>query len=154
MCEFCKAEVNQRNAVINGSRDKMSLDKDNELEIVVNVNSRALYDYFSILYCPLCGRSLEGRQMKKITQEYVEGVKDYNGLTVIKAPVVSEAVADWFEENKNDLGLEIWMYIYNFNKHKNECDSFCMFMNDKSGKQLETLVFMQYGYYVQKEVSE
>ncbi|EPP0992800.1 DUF1642 domain-containing protein [Listeria monocytogenes] len=92
--------------------------------------------------------------MKKITQEYVEGVKDYNGLTVIKTPVVSEAVADWFEENKNDLGLEIWMYIYNFDKHKNECDSFCMFMNDKSGKQLETLVFMQYGYYVQKEVSE
>lgn len=46
MCEFCKAEVNERNAVINGSRDKMSLDKDNELEIVVNVNPRVLYDYF------------------------------------------------------------------------------------------------------------
>ncbi|TYV04819.1 DUF1642 domain-containing protein [Listeria monocytogenes] len=90
--------------------------------------------------------------MKKITQEYVEGVKDHNGLTVIKAPVVSEAVADWFEENKDNLGLEIWMYIYNFDKHKNECDSFCMFMNDKSGKQLETLISMQYGYYVQKEV--
>ncbi|HAA6420175.1 TPA_asm: hypothetical protein GGB89_11310 [Listeria monocytogenes] len=59
MCEFCKAEVNERNAVVNESRDKMSLDKDNELEIVVNVNPRALYDYFSILYCPLCGRKLE-----------------------------------------------------------------------------------------------
>lgn len=58
MCEFCKAEVNERNAVINGSRDKMSLDKDNELEIVVNVNPRVLYDYFSILYCPMCGKSL------------------------------------------------------------------------------------------------
>lgn len=68
MCEFCKAEVNERNAVINESRDKMSLDKDNELEIVVNVNPRALYDYFSILYCPLCGKKLEGRLMKyKIT---------------------------------------------------------------------------------------
>ncbi|EPB3146644.1 DUF1642 domain-containing protein [Listeria monocytogenes] len=92
--------------------------------------------------------------MKKITQEYVEGVKDHNGFTVIKAPVVSEAVADWFEANKDNLGLEIWMYIYNFDKHKNDCDSFCMFMNDKSGKQLETLISMQYGYYVQKEANE
>ncbi|EEU8427175.1 DUF1642 domain-containing protein [Listeria innocua] len=68
--------------------------------------------------------------------------------------VVPQFVADWFEANKDNLGLEIWMYIYNFDKHKNECDSFCMFMNDKSGKQLETLISMQYGYYVQKEVSK
>ncbi|EIC1902870.1 TPA: DUF1642 domain-containing protein [Listeria monocytogenes] len=66
--------------------------------------------------------------------------------------VVPQFVADWFEANKDNLGLEIWMYIYNFDKHKNECDSFCMFMNDKTGKQLETLISMQYGYYVQKEV--
>ncbi|HAC3348402.1 hypothetical protein DVB96_08195 [Listeria monocytogenes] len=67
---------------------------------------------------------------------------------------VYEVEADWFEANKDNLGLEIWMYIYNFDKHKNDCDSFCMFMNDKSGKQLETLISMQYGYYVQKEASE
>ncbi|EAD5289742.1 DUF1642 domain-containing protein [Listeria monocytogenes] len=44
--------------------------------------------------------------MKKITQEYVEGVKDHNGLTVIKAPVVSEVVADWInhcEQREYDL---------------------------------------------------
>ncbi|EHK2494608.1 DUF1642 domain-containing protein [Listeria monocytogenes] len=70
---------------------------------------------------------------------------------VLKVP---QFVADWFEANKDNLGLEIWMYIYNFDKHKNDCDSFCMFMNDKSGKQLETLISMQYGYYVQKEASE
>ncbi|EAA0135964.1 hypothetical protein B7774_15050 [Listeria monocytogenes] len=92
--------------------------------------------------------------MKKITQEYVEGIKKHDGFIVVKVPVVSEGVASWFEENKDNLGLEIWMYIYNFDKHKNDCDSFCMFMNDKSGKQLETLISMQYGYYVQKEASE
>ncbi|EAF7046715.1 DUF1642 domain-containing protein [Listeria monocytogenes] len=92
--------------------------------------------------------------MKKITQEYVQGVKDHNGLTVIKAPVVSEAVADWFEENKEGLECHIGNYFYDFNIHEQEGDAFYIFMNNAIGKPLETLVSMQYGYYVQKEVGE
>ncbi|EAE6298047.1 DUF1642 domain-containing protein [Listeria monocytogenes] len=153
MCEFCKAEVNAREIIISDENDKMCLNLFDKLEVAAGWENPT-YVEFSIKYCPVCGRGLEGRQMKKITQEYVEGVKDHNGLTVIKAPVVPQFVADWFEANKDNLGLEIWMYIYNFDKHKNECDSFCMFMNDKTGKQFETLVSMQYGYYVQKELSE
>ncbi|EOD6719592.1 hypothetical protein [Listeria monocytogenes] len=52
--------------------------------------------------------------MKKITQEYVKGVKDHNGLTVIKAPIVSEAVANWFERNKEELEYRIDMTYINF----------------------------------------
>ncbi|EAA0139276.1 DUF1642 domain-containing protein [Listeria monocytogenes] len=92
--------------------------------------------------------------MKKITQEYVEGVKDHKGFTVIKAPVVSEAVADWFERNKEELEYRIGKYIYDFNIHAQESDAFYRFMNNVIGKPLETLVSMQYGYYVQKEVSK
>ncbi|MBN9978110.1 hypothetical protein JND38_14895 [Listeria monocytogenes] len=45
--------------------------------------------------------------MKNITQDYVEGVKDHKGFTVIKARVVSEAVANWFERNKEALEYRI-----------------------------------------------
>ncbi|EAC2573205.1 hypothetical protein H9Z16_000042 [Listeria monocytogenes] len=90
--------------------------------------------------------------MKKITQEYVEGVKDHNGFTVIKAPIVSEAVANWFEENKNNLEVNLFYYIYNLDEKRENEDDFFAFIVDDYVKPLETLVSMQYGYYVQKEV--
>ncbi|EAC4387065.1 hypothetical protein WO65_13320 [Listeria monocytogenes] len=90
--------------------------------------------------------------MKKITQEYVEGVKEHNGFTVIKAPIVSEAVANWFEENKNNLEVNLFYYIYNLDEKRENEDDFFAFIVDDYVKPLETLVSMQYGYYVQKEV--
>ncbi|EBF5125602.1 hypothetical protein FH002_12910 [Listeria monocytogenes] len=91
--------------------------------------------------------------MKKITQEYVEGIKDHNGLTVIKAPVVSEGVANWYEENKEGLEENIWKYIYYFDEHMQDIEDFPVFISNCLEKPLETLVSMQYGYYVQKDVS-
>ncbi|EAA0276777.1 DUF1642 domain-containing protein [Listeria monocytogenes] len=92
--------------------------------------------------------------MKNITQEYVEGIKKHDGFIVVKVPVVSEAVANWFERNKEALEYRIGKYIYDFNIHAQESDAFYRFMNNVIGKPLETLISMQYGYYVQKEVSE
>ncbi|EAF1183588.1 hypothetical protein CHN65_05765 [Listeria monocytogenes] len=92
--------------------------------------------------------------MKNITQEYVEGVKDHKGFTVIKAPIVSEAVANWFEENKNNLEVNLFYYIYNLDEKRENEDDFFAFIVDDYVKPLETLVSMQYGYYVQKEASE
>ncbi|MBC2012327.1 DUF1642 domain-containing protein [Listeria marthii] len=90
--------------------------------------------------------------MKKITQEYVEGVKDHNGLTVIKAPVVSEAVANWFEENKGELEFKILTYIKHWDYQ--EKDEFYFFMSNDHNESIATLIKMHYGYYVQKEVSK
>ncbi|EKM3937484.1 hypothetical protein PUT52_003027 [Listeria monocytogenes] len=36
--------------------------------------------------------------MKKITKEYVKGMRVHNELTVISPPTVPECVAKWFEE--------------------------------------------------------
>lgn len=71
---------------------------------------------------------------------------------MIKAPVVPQFVADWFEQNKEGLEYRIGKYIYDFNIHAQESDAFYRFMNNVIGKPLETLISMQYGYYVQKEV--
>ncbi|EAD3075814.1 DUF1642 domain-containing protein, partial [Listeria monocytogenes] len=68
--------------------------------------------------------------------------------------VVPQFVADWFEQNKEGLEYRIGKYIYDFNIHAQESDAFYRFMNNVIGKPLETLISMQYGYYVQKEVSK
>ncbi|EAD5794073.1 DUF1642 domain-containing protein [Listeria monocytogenes] len=77
-------------------------------------------------------------------------------LLLSPAPVlkVPQFVADWFERNKEELEYRIGKYIYDFNIHAQESDAFYRFMNNVIGKPLETLVSMQYGYYVQKEVSK
>ncbi|MBC1353805.1 DUF1642 domain-containing protein [Listeria innocua] len=92
--------------------------------------------------------------MKKITQEYVKGIKEHNGFAVIKTPVVSEGVANWFEENKEELEQNIWKYIYYFDDYMQDIDDFPVFISNCLEKPLETLIAMQYGYYVEKEIRE
>ncbi|MBC2234145.1 DUF1642 domain-containing protein [Listeria seeligeri] len=90
--------------------------------------------------------------MKKITTDYVKGTKNYKQITDDTTPTVPEFVAKWFEENKGDLEYSIWKYIYNFDEHGEKSDDFYSFMNNAGNKPIETLILMQYGYYVEKEV--
>ncbi|EAA0364376.1 DUF1642 domain-containing protein [Listeria seeligeri] len=92
--------------------------------------------------------------MKKITTDYVKGTKNYAQITDDAAPLVPEFVAKWFEENKRDLEVSIWRYIYNFDAHEEEPTDFYDFMNSYDNKPIETLIMMQYGYYVEKEVEQ
>ncbi|EIS9945764.1 DUF1642 domain-containing protein [Listeria innocua] len=90
--------------------------------------------------------------MKKITKEYVKGTKSYKQLTGEVSPTVPGCVAKWFEENKTDLEVSIWRYIYNFDAHEEEPTDFYDFMNSYDNKPVETLIMMQCGYYIEKEV--
>ncbi|MBV1170042.1 DUF1642 domain-containing protein [Listeria monocytogenes] len=90
--------------------------------------------------------------MRKITKEYVKGTKNYKQITDATTPTVPEFVAKWFEENKRDLDFNIWDYIYNDMQEDREDDEFYDFMNSNALKPIETLVMMQYGYYVEKGV--
>lgn len=90
--------------------------------------------------------------MRKITKEYVKGTKNYKQITDATTPTVPEFVAKWFEENKRDLDFNIWDYIYNDIQEDREDDEFYDFMNSNALKPIETLVMMQYGYYVEKGV--
>ncbi|EOI7899345.1 DUF1642 domain-containing protein [Listeria monocytogenes] len=76
--------------------------------------------------------------MKKITKEYVKGTKSYKQLTGEVSPTVPGCVAKWFEENKTDLEVSIWRYIYNFDAHEEEPTDFYDFMNsyDKNSRKL------------------
>ncbi|EHG1697636.1 DUF1642 domain-containing protein [Listeria monocytogenes] len=63
--------------------------------------------------------------------------------------VVSQCVADWYEDNKDKLDYSIWKYIRNWEYH--EEDGFFNFMNDNDSKSIETLNKMRNGYEVEKE---
>ncbi|MBC6123109.1 DUF1642 domain-containing protein [Listeria seeligeri] len=90
--------------------------------------------------------------MRKITKEYVKGMLENNELTVISPPKVPEYVAKWFEENKGDLEYSIWEYLYYFREHEVDSTDFFNFMNSADTNPIGTLILMQYGYYVEKEV--
>ena len=65
-------------------------------------------------------------------------------------PVVPQFVADWYEENKDDLEYDIWEYILHWGKQQKS--EFYEWMNHANNKPLQTLVNMhQFGYEVEKE---
>ncbi|MBC2140172.1 DUF1642 domain-containing protein [Listeria innocua] len=67
-----------------------------------------------------------------------------------KFPVVPQFVADWYEDNKENLDYKIWEYIYDWKYQEYESD-FYDFMHDNSLKPIETLIKMKDGYEVEKE---
>ncbi|HAA5590989.1 TPA_asm: hypothetical protein GF822_14980 [Listeria monocytogenes] len=71
--------------------------------------------------------------MKKITKEYVKGTIEHDELTVISPPTVPE-------------------YIYDFGENGENSNDFFSFMNNTDNKPIRTLILMQYGYYIAKEV--
>ncbi|EAC9201309.1 DUF1642 domain-containing protein [Listeria monocytogenes] len=64
--------------------------------------------------------------------------------------VVPQCVADWYEDNKDDLEHRIWKYIRDWveqDRHSNFYD----FMDDSNLKPIEILIKMKDGYEVEKE---
>ncbi|EAG1724747.1 DUF1642 domain-containing protein [Listeria monocytogenes] len=64
--------------------------------------------------------------------------------------VVPQFVADWYEDNKDDLEHRIWKYIRDWveqDRHSNFYD----FMDDSNLKPIEILIKMKDGYEVEKE---
>ncbi|MTD42483.1 DUF1642 domain-containing protein [Erwinia sp. CPCC 100877] len=64
--------------------------------------------------------------------------------------VVPEFVAEWFEENKNDLEFSIWEYFRFWEDH-DDTDDFFNWMGRSANKPTETLIRMKDGYTVEKE---
>ncbi|TYV90723.1 DUF1642 domain-containing protein [Listeria monocytogenes] len=77
-------------------------------------------------------------------------IEKYSKSTNSKVPVVPQFVADWYEDNKENLDYKIWEYIYDWKYQDCESD-FYDFMDDNSLKPIETLIQMQYGYEVEQE---
>ena len=65
-------------------------------------------------------------------------------------PVVPQFVADWYEENKDNLEINIFNYVYIMNDNDNS--TFKKWFVDSVTKPFQTLVNMhQFGYEVEKE---
>lgn len=79
------------------------------------------------------------------TPSVIEVIKEMDEPKKVK---VSEAVARWYEENKDDLEYGIWQYIRRWNEHKK--DEFWKFMNHGPSKPFETLIRMKSGYEVEE----
>ena len=72
----------------------------------------------------------------------------------IEKPVVSQFVADWYEENKDDFEMSLYNFCVDFHKRKLPYDLYEWF-NNLIDKPIETLVMMhKFGYEVEKEEVE
>jgi hypothetical protein len=66
-------------------------------------------------------------------------------------PVVSQVVADWYEEHKNDLNEDIWAYLTSWADTKWDEFKYWMYHTGRN-KAITTLVNMhQFGYEVKEE---
>lgn len=66
-------------------------------------------------------------------------------------PVVSQFIADWYEEHKEDLEYNLYRLCINFHERKLYGDLYEWFKFDKN-KPIETLILMhKFGYEVKKD---
>lgn len=74
-----------------------------------------------------------------------------NQIDEPEKPVVPQFVADWYEENKEDIEYNLYKLCIDFREQKLRADLHGWF-NDDNHKCIETLVKMKlYGYEVEKE---
>ena len=84
------------------------------------------------------------------TKVYEELLDDLKQLDEPQKPVVKQFVADWYEENKDNLEFNIFDYVYRFDQ--NAGFDFKDWFDDFNTKPIQTLVNMhQFGYTVEKE---
>ena len=82
----------------------------------------------------------------KISVSYAEDLYD----SFFQKPVVPQYVADWYEEHKDELEYDIWLYFTTWKEH-DEGD-FKKWLGDCRNNPIQTLVDMhRLGYTVEKE---
>lgn len=100
--------------------------------------------------------ALPDNEGHKWTVEALEELDDYNTQfkpikeTQPQKPVVPKVVADWFEENKDDLDTAIFEYLVLWEERYTDSVLYQWFAKSKN-KPIETLVRMKDGYEVEKE---
>lgn len=78
------------------------------------------------------------------------GITILNKLDEPQKPVVPKFVAEWFEENKDDLEFEIWELCVDSYGSKDE-HGMLNWIQQSENNPIETLVRMKDGYEVEKE---
>lgn len=87
--------------------------------------------------------------MRYIREE--TAIKIINCIDEPEKPVVSQFIADWYEEHKEDLEYNLYRLCINFHERKLYGDLYEWFKFDKN-KPIETLILMhKFGYEVEKK---
>lgn len=94
-----------------------------------------------------------------LSEAYEAGFEEAKGTALFSScflnepekPTVPQYVADWYEENKDDLEYNLCKLCIDFHEQKLRADLYGWF-NDDNNKSIETLVLMhKFGYEVEKE---
>lgn len=97
----------------------------------------------------------DGYEQGKLEGEWVgQQLKDADKIRrELNKPVVKQFVADWYEDNKDDLEFNIWDWIkYTQEEEKIQNRQFTEWLGESDNDPIETLVKMKlFGYTVEKE---
>jgi len=97
-------------------------------------------------YCP--NRNLISEQLKY--DLYKEILDDLEQLDEPQKPVVPKFVAEWFEDNKDDLDNAIFGYLVFWEERDTDSVLYQWFAKSENNP-IETLIRMKDGYEVEKE---
>ena len=97
-------------------------------------------------YCP--NRNRKEEQFKSTI--YTNIIDDLNQLDEPQKPVVDSFVAEWFEDNKDDLDNAIFGYLVFWEERDTDSVLYQWFAKSENNP-IETLIRMKDGYEVEKE---
>ena len=114
------------------------------LIILAMQNDMDLYECLNQAY-----NEIKGRTGKMVDGVFVKSI-DLKQLDEPQKPVVPKFVADWFEENKDDLDNAIFGYLVFWGERYTDSVLYQWFAKSENNP-IETLVRMKDGYEVEKE---
>ena len=89
------------------------------------------------------------------TLKYKAGYEQgkFDGAVEREKVQVPQFVADWYEENKDDFELNLWLYLTEFDEENIDMsERFGIWLGDEDNNPIQTLVNMhQFGYEVEEE---
>ena len=80
-------------------------------------------------------------------------LKDLQQLDEPQTVKVKQFVADWYEENKDEFELNLWVFLTEFDEENIDMsERFGLWLGDEDNNPIQTLVNMhQFGYEVEEE---
>ena len=80
-------------------------------------------------------------------------LEDLRQLAEPQKVVVPQFVADWYEKNKDEFELNLWVFLTDFDEENIDMsERFGIWLGDEDNNPIQTLVNMhQFGYEVEKE---
>lgn len=82
-----------------------------------------------------------------------EVLRDLKQLDEPQKVVVPQFVADWYEKNKDEFELNLWVFLTDFDEENIDMsERFGIWLGDEDNNPIQTLVNMhQFGYEVERE---